>query len=162
MSTLDLRGQLTDQRLLVMGGTGFLGKVTLSLLLHRFPEIGQIWLVVRPKGTMTSPERFDREILTSEAFNPLREVHGDGYEAFMRSKITAIPGDLSEEYAGVPQDVRDTIRGQVDCLLNSFLSDLPHRLIHIQQRFLFQMANSVAFRKYRFTVEVLILPGENA
>ncbi len=118
MSTLDLRAQLTGQRLLVMGGTGFLGKVTLSLLLDRFPEIGHIWLVVRPKGTMTSPVRFEREILTSEAFDPIRATHGGGYEAFMRGKITAIPGDVSEDFAGVPQEVRDTIRGQVDCLLN--------------------------------------------
>jgi len=35
---LDLRKQLDGARLLVMGGTGFLGKVWLSMLLHHFPE----------------------------------------------------------------------------------------------------------------------------
>ena len=34
---LDVRAQFDGARLLVMGGTGFLGKVWLSMLLHHFP-----------------------------------------------------------------------------------------------------------------------------
>ncbi len=33
----------------VVGGTGFLGKVWLSLFLHRFPEVAHLYLMVRPK-----------------------------------------------------------------------------------------------------------------
>ena len=46
---LDVRAQLNGSRLLVMGGTGFLGKVWLSMLLHHYPEVGHIHLVVRPR-----------------------------------------------------------------------------------------------------------------
>ncbi len=34
---LDVRAQLSGSRLLVMGGTGFLGKVWLSMFVHHFP-----------------------------------------------------------------------------------------------------------------------------
>ena len=44
---LDVHTLLRGKRLLVMGGTGFLGKVWLSMVLHRFPEVDHIYLVVR-------------------------------------------------------------------------------------------------------------------
>ena len=47
--TLNVRAQLDGARLLVMGGTGFLGKVWLSMLLHHFPEVAHIYLVVRQR-----------------------------------------------------------------------------------------------------------------
>ena len=37
---LDLEGLLDGARILVMGGTGFLGKVWFSMLLHQFPLVG--------------------------------------------------------------------------------------------------------------------------
>ena len=46
---LDVRAQLAGSRLLVMGGTGFLGKVWFSMLLHHVPEVENIYLVVRPR-----------------------------------------------------------------------------------------------------------------
>ena len=72
-TTLDVAARLKGRRFVVFGGTGFLGKVWLSFLLARFPEIGRIYLVVRPKGNSSAQERFDRDILGSEVFAPLRE-----------------------------------------------------------------------------------------
>ena len=31
----------------LIGGTGFVGKVTLSMLLHNFPDIGKVYATVR-------------------------------------------------------------------------------------------------------------------
>ena len=36
---LNIRELMSGRRFLVMGGTGFLGKVWLSMVLHRFPDI---------------------------------------------------------------------------------------------------------------------------
>jgi long-chain acyl-CoA synthetase len=41
---------LAGKRLVVVGGTGFLGKVWVAMLLHRFPDIGHLYLLVRPKA----------------------------------------------------------------------------------------------------------------
>ena len=117
---LSVRDQLAGARLLVIGGTGFLGKVWLCLLLHRFPEVAHIYLVVRPKAQLSSEERFWAEIAPNGAFDPLREQHpGAAFEAFLREKITPIEGDVSQPMAGLTEGVRDTLRGEVTALINA-------------------------------------------
>jgi long-chain acyl-CoA synthetase len=123
---LDVRGLMAGRRFLVMGGTGFLGKVWLSMVLDRFPDIDHVYLVVRQRtrrdGSIrqTSEERFWSEVATSAVFDPIREKRsGADYEAFIRQKITPIPGDVTQEFAGIPQAIRDEIRGTLDALVNS-------------------------------------------
>ncbi len=117
---LSVRAQLTGARLLVVGGTGFLGKVWLSLLLHRFPEVEHVYLVVRAKGGLDSEERFWSEIAPSAVFDPLREQHpGAAFEEFLRSRITAIPGDVSRPMGGVPDTVRAALRGNLTAIVNA-------------------------------------------
>jgi long-chain acyl-CoA synthetase len=36
-----------DKKIFFIGGTGFVGKVTLSMLLHNFPDVGKIYVTVR-------------------------------------------------------------------------------------------------------------------
>lgn len=122
---LDVRAQLSGSRLLVMGGTGFLGKVWFSMLLHRFPEVEHIYLVVRPRKRgdaviQSSEERFWDEIAPSPVFDPVRDrLPGGAYEAMLREKITVIPGDVTEPFAGVPADVRDRMRGRLTAIVNA-------------------------------------------
>ena len=49
---------LAGCKLCVVGGTGFLGKVWVSMLLHHFPEVGHLYLLVRPKKDQSAEERF--------------------------------------------------------------------------------------------------------
>jgi long-chain acyl-CoA synthetase len=39
-----------DRKLFIIGATGFVGKVTLSMLLHRFPNIGKVYVTVRARS----------------------------------------------------------------------------------------------------------------
>jgi len=117
---LSVRAQLAGARLFVVGGTGFLGKVWLSLLLHRFPDVEHVYLVVREKAGLSSEERFWSEIAPSGVFDPVREQHpGAAFEAFLRSKITAIAGDVSEPMGGVSDDVRAALRGNLTAMINA-------------------------------------------
>ena len=123
---LDVRGQLKGARLMLYGGTGFLGKVFMVLLLKHYPEIEHIWMVCRPRknsdgSIRLSPEqRFWKDVATSEALDPLRDDHpGVAFEQFLRDKITPIPGDVTEPFAGVPQEIRDELRGTLTALVNS-------------------------------------------
>ncbi len=92
--TLDVGATFAGKNILLVGTTGFVGKVALSMLLHRYPQVGRVYCLVRPGAGNTADERFYRKVAVSEAFDPLREVHGANFEAFLRSKIIAIAGDI--------------------------------------------------------------------
>src|SRR6185369_6313193 len=106
---------LAGRKLCVAGGTGFLGKVWVSMLLHRFPGIAHLYLLVRPKADQTAEERFWAQIATSPVFDPVREAHpGEGFDAFLRDKITPIAGDVALPLLGLDGALSDSLVGKID------------------------------------------------
>ncbi|HEY6173665.1 MAG TPA: AMP-binding protein, partial [Kofleriaceae bacterium] len=91
---LDVAQIFRGKNLMLIGSTGFVGKVALSMLLHRYPEVGRVYCLVRPGAGNTADERFYKKVASSEAFDPVRAAHGSGFEDFLRSKIVAVPGDI--------------------------------------------------------------------
>ena len=73
-----------DRKIFLIGSTGFLGKVTLSMLLHRFPSVGKIYLTVRARSQEESETRFWNNIITAPPFDPLRERYGSALEGFLK------------------------------------------------------------------------------
>ncbi|HVJ18535.1 MAG TPA: SDR family oxidoreductase, partial [Polyangiaceae bacterium] len=115
---LDLEKLFAGRRLVVVGGTGFLGKVWWSFLLSRFPNVGHIYLVCREKKGKSAEQRFRDEILPTAVFDPLRQIHGDGFEAFIREKVTPVAGDVVQPMCGLGVGLRDDLRQQVDAVVN--------------------------------------------
>ncbi|MCG8418235.1 MAG: AMP-binding protein [Proteobacteria bacterium] len=91
---LDVAKTLDQKNVLLIGTTGFVGKVVLSMLLCRYPNIGRIYALVRPGMGDTAEERFFDKVARSPAFDPLREMWQDGYDSFLREKIVPIAGDI--------------------------------------------------------------------
>src|SRR4051812_32640287 len=91
---IDVGATLAGKNILLIGTTGFVGKVALSMLLHRYPDVAKVFVLVRPGAGNTADERFYKKVAPVEVFDPLRDVHGDQFEPFMRSKIVALPGDI--------------------------------------------------------------------
>ncbi len=116
--SLDLSALLGGKRLIVVGGTGFLGKVWWALLLARFPEVEHIYLVVRPKEGKSVERRFWEQIVTSEVLVPLREQHGAGFEDFIRRKVTPIAGDVAQPMCGLDATLREEVRGRIAAVVN--------------------------------------------
>ncbi len=118
---LDVAEILRGKHILLIGTTGFVGKVALSMLLHSYPDIGKVFCLVRPGAGNTADERFFRKVAPVEVFDPLRERYGDGYEAFMRSKIVAIPGDIGRPLCNfTPEQIAEiNAQGGVHVVLNS-------------------------------------------
>src|ERR1700760_634084 len=99
---LSIRKTFAGAGVLLTGSTGFLAKAVAEKLLRDLPEIGQIYLLIRPRvkadGSRVDPrERLRDEILRNSAFRRLREQLGDNFETFCESKITCVPGDLTKE-----------------------------------------------------------------
>ncbi len=107
------------RRLVVVGGTGFLGKVWVSMLLHRFPAIAHLYLLVRPKADQTPEERFWSQIATSPVFDPIREAHpGPAFEAFLREKVTPVAGDVVSKLLGLDEALIASLAGSIDAVVN--------------------------------------------
>ncbi len=117
IAALDVDALYAGTRLVVLGGTGFLGKIFWILLLDRFPSIEKIFLMVRSSRDKTSEQRLG-EILESEAFRPLKEKYGEGFDAFIREKVVPIDGDMSRPCCGVDGALIADLRGTLDAVVN--------------------------------------------
>ena len=82
-----------DRKIFIIGSTGFLGKVTLSMLLHSFPNIGRVYVTVRARSQEESEVRFWNSVITAPPFDPLRDRYGDALEGFIRDKVVVLGGD---------------------------------------------------------------------
>ena len=81
------------KKIFFIGGTGFVGKVTLSMLLHNFPDIGKVYVTVRARDEYESLNRFWNSVVTSPTFDPLREKHGEKFEDFINQKVVPVNGE---------------------------------------------------------------------
>ena len=106
------------KKILLIGGTGFVGKVTLSMLLHNFPDIGKVYTTVRARDAKESNIRFWTSIVTSPTFDPLREKYGDGFEDFIESKVVPVNGDVGNEYLGLDEAAARKIMRDTDIIIN--------------------------------------------
>ncbi len=105
--------------ILLLGGTGFLGKVCLGMLLGCFPELRRIYLMVRAPGEAESRERFADMIGASPAFQPLRDAHGKRLDALLADKVVVLGGDITRDNLGYPEERAAEIAADIDLILNS-------------------------------------------
>jgi len=118
-AVVDITTAIDGARLVVVGGTGFLGKVWLAQLIHRYPNVGKIFLVVRSKKGMDSDTRFWREVVTAGPFDSLRaDMPGAAFEEFIREKIEAVDADVSKFNCGLSDEWISARAGTIDALVN--------------------------------------------
>ena len=118
-STIDVAKTFEGRRLFLLGGTGFLGKVCLSMLLDRFPGIGRVYLMVRASSDAESESRFWESIVPSPALDPLRNRYGKGLDELLREKVVVVGGDITHENLGFTAERAQAIADDIDVLLNS-------------------------------------------
>src|SRR6204780_280619 len=113
------RAALREKNILLIGATGFIGKVWLANLLTELPEIGRIYLLVRHNRANTSLQRLQRVIEESPVFEKLAERHGDKFAEFLSQRIEVVDGDVSKPNLGLsPQDQQKLSR-TLDVIVNS-------------------------------------------
>jgi len=108
-----------DRRVFLIGSTGFLGKVTLSLLLHRFPNVGRVYVTVRARSQEESETRFWNNVITAPPFDPLRQRYGSALDGFIRDKVAIVGGDIAEDNLGFSDEEAQRIANDLDVIINS-------------------------------------------
>ena len=107
-----------NKNIFFIGGTGFVGKVTLSMLLNNFPNVGKVYATVRARDARESEIRFWTSIVTSPTFDPLREKYGDEFEDFIRAKVVPVNGDVGNEFLGMDEADAARIMADTDVIIN--------------------------------------------
>lgn len=114
-----VRQALRGKNILLIGGTGFIGKVWLANLLTDLPEIGRVTLLIRSHKIATALRRFQRIVEESPVFEPLASQYGARFAEFLRHRVDVVDGDSSKPGLGLPADVRTRLAASVDVIINS-------------------------------------------
>ncbi|KAK1259033.1 Fatty acyl-CoA reductase 2 [Acorus gramineus] len=110
---------LKGKHLFITGATGFLAKVLVEKILRTVPDVGKIFLLIKANSNEAAMERLKSEIVASELFKCLEEMHGNDYQSFMLNKLVPVVGNVREDGLGIESDVADKIANEVDIIINS-------------------------------------------
>jgi long-chain acyl-CoA synthetase len=116
---LAVRQTLEGKHILLIGATGFIGKVWLVHLLTDVPQIGKITLLIRRSRTTSAQRRFEKIVEESPAFDTLHERYGRGLGTFLRAKVEVVEGDASRPGLGVDEGTRTRLAREIDLVVNS-------------------------------------------
>jgi hypothetical protein len=118
-SSFSVRTALRGKHILLIGGTGFIGKVWLANLLTDLPEIGRITLGIRSTRSAPALDRFERMVETSAVFEKLAARHGDNFAEFLRQRVDVVAADVSNPGLGMAPEAQKRLARSVDVIVNS-------------------------------------------
>jgi len=116
---LSVRQTLAGKNILLIGVTGFIGKVWLAQLLNEVPQIGKIYLLIRRQRTTTAQRRFEKIFEESPVFDPLQERLGGRFAEFVSERVEVIEGDVSQPGLGIAPEKRAQLARHLDLVVNS-------------------------------------------
>ncbi len=116
---LSVRRALADKHILLIGVTGFIGKVWMVDLLEQIPDIGKITLLIRRNRTTTAQRRFEKIVEESPTLDGLQKQYGARLGEFLRQKIDVVEGDVSQPGLGLEEAVRARLAKSLDLVVNS-------------------------------------------
>ena len=116
---LSVRDSLAGKNILLVGVTGFIGKVWFTQVLENLPEIGQIYLLIRRQRSVPAIRRYEYMMETSPIFDGLQEQLGADFERFISERVTVLEGDTAKENLGLEGAVLEEVRTKLDVVINS-------------------------------------------
>jgi thioester reductase-like protein/phosphoserine phosphatase len=116
---LNVREALAGKHLLLIGVTGFIGKVWLVDLLEKIPDIRKVTLLIRRNRTTTAQRRFEKIVEESPTFDALQELHGTKLAQFLQEKVEVVEGDVSQPGLGLDEETQSRLMHSLDVIANS-------------------------------------------
>jgi len=119
LERLNVRETLAGKHLLLIGVTGFIGKVWLVDLLEKIPNIGKVTLLIRRNRTTSAQRRFEKIVEESPTFDVLQDRYGAKLAAFLREKVEVVEGDVSQHGLGLDKETQSRLQRSLDVIANS-------------------------------------------
>ncbi|MBL4683793.1 MAG: SDR family oxidoreductase [Nannocystaceae bacterium] len=117
MKPLSIREIHEGRHILVAGGSGFLGKVWLAMVLQRIPDIGRLYVLMRGKGR--DPRvRFEKMLTESYVFKTLHDALGESASEYISRRVEIIEGDVSAPDLALDPAIAQRLRGKLDLVVN--------------------------------------------
>ena len=114
-----VRQAFATKHIMLIGVTGFIGKVWLANTLMDLPDVKRIYLLIRRQKSNPGERRFEKMIEDSPVFDPLFERHGDRLPEFLREKVEVIEGDVTQPDLGLAQETARKLQKNLDLIINS-------------------------------------------
>jgi len=116
---LSVRRALAGKNILLIGVTGFIGKVWLANTLMDLPEIGKIYLLIRRQKSNPARQRFEKLVEESPVFDPLYERYGAGLAEFINARVEVVAGDVCQSGLGLDAELSVLLQQNLDLVINS-------------------------------------------
>ena len=116
---LSVRQTLAGRHILLIGVTGFIGKVWLVDLLEHIPDIGKVTLLIRRNRTTAAQRRFEKIVEESPTFDTLHQRYGQKLGAFLKEKVEVVEGDVSQPGLGLEPEIQERLANSLDLIVNS-------------------------------------------
>jgi thioester reductase-like protein len=117
--SLSVRRALAGKHVMLIGVTGFIGKVWLANTLLDLPEVARIYLLIRRQKSNPAEKRFEKMVEESPVFDPLHDRHRDGLANFLAEKVEVVEGDVTAEDFGLSETTVARLRRDLDVIINS-------------------------------------------
>ena len=114
-----VRRAFSEKHVMLIGVTGFIGKVWLANTLLDLPGVEKIYLLIRRQKSNPAERRFEKMVEESPVFDPLFQRHGDRLPDFLREKIEVVEGDVIQPGLGLSLEVAHRLQKNLDLIINS-------------------------------------------
>ncbi len=114
-----VRRAFAGKHVMLIGVTGFIGKVWLANTLLELPGVERIYLLIRRQKSNPAERRFEKMIEDSPVFDPLFARYGDRLSGFLRDKIEVVEGDVTLPGLGFDADTARHLQKNLDLIINS-------------------------------------------
>ena len=118
-SNFSVRRAFAGKHVMLIGVTGFIGKVWLANTLLDLPEIKKIYLLIRRQKSNPAERRFEKMVEDSPVFDPLFDRHGDRLPDFLRDKVEIVEGDVTQPGLGLGLEIARRLQKNLDLIINS-------------------------------------------
>ena len=114
-----VRRAFAGKQIMLIGVTGFIGKVWLANTLMDLPDVKRIYLLIRRQKSNPGERRFEKMVEDSPVFDPLYEHYGDRLPDFLHEKVEIIEGDVTQPGLGLAAETARSLQKNLDLIINS-------------------------------------------